>query len=129
MATVTQSQHVRKPRQVTRTVRVVVPAFGNNPAVIRIAITTGVRNPKTVSTDYAVRRIPSDFGCGFELVKLMAEEPAVYHVLLEQDGRSCDCKGHLQHGHCKHADAVLKLVQLGKLPVELPRPAVQVGAA
>jgi hypothetical protein len=47
--------------------------------------------------------------------RLPRDEAGPPHVLLEHDGRTCDCKGFLRHGHCKHADAILKLGRLGKL--------------
>ncbi len=98
----------RKPRKVVRTVRFGLTPFEGNPGIIDITM-----NGKTSS--YFVRNISSDFGRGFSLEKTGPDAGEVYHLLLEQDGRSCDCKGHLRHGHCKHADAMLKLVQVGKL--------------
>jgi hypothetical protein len=98
----------RKPRKVVRTVRFGLAPFEGNPGIIDITV-----SGKT--TSYFVRNIPSDFGRGFSLEKTGPQDGDLYHVLLEEDGRSCDCKGFLRHGHCKHADALLKLVQLGKL--------------
>jgi hypothetical protein len=98
----------RKPRKVVRTVRFGLAPFEGNPGIIDITV-----SGKT--TSYFVRNIPSDFGRGFSLEKTGPQDGEVYHVLLEEDGRSCDCKGFTRHGHCKHPDALLKLVQLGKL--------------
>jgi hypothetical protein len=97
-----------KTRKVVRTVRFGLAPFEGNPGIIDITV-----NGKT--TCYFVRNVPTDFGRGFELEKFGTQGGEIYHVLLEEDGRSCDCKGALKWGHCKHADSVLKLVQLGKL--------------
>jgi hypothetical protein len=67
------------------------------------------------TTDYHTRRVPSDFGQAFELRRDTPEDPAVYHVLFMEDGYQCECLGFLRWGRCKHPDAVVKLVQLGKL--------------
>jgi hypothetical protein len=101
----------RKPRKVVRTVRFGLAPFGDNPGVIEITV-----DGKTAS--YFLRRVPSDFGEAFSLEKFTSqgnEEQEVYHVLLEQDGFTCECKGFLRWGHCKHVGAILKLKELGKL--------------
>jgi hypothetical protein len=64
---------------------------------------------------YSVKAIASDFGQGFEVRKLTGEEDAVYHVLLEREGKSCDCVGHLRYGYCRHATEVARLVESGEL--------------
>jgi hypothetical protein len=98
----------RKPRKVVRTVRFGLAPFEGNPGIIDITV-----NGQT--TSYFVRNIPTDFGRGFELEKFGTQGGDKYHALLEEDGRSCDCKGFLAHGHCKHADGILALVKAGKL--------------
>jgi len=103
-----KSKTARKPRKGVRTVRFGLAPFEGNPGIIDITV-----NGQT--TSYFVRNIPSDFGRGFELEKFDTQGGDKYHVLLEEDGRSCDCPGALKWGHCKHADAVLKLVHVGKL--------------
>jgi hypothetical protein len=64
---------------------------------------------------YHLSAIPSDYGTAYELRKLQADGGEVYHVNLDSAGPSCDCPGHLRHGHCKHRDALEKLHALGKL--------------
>ena len=100
--------NTRKPRKVVRTVRFGLAPFDRKLGIIDVTV-----NGRT--TSYFVRNISSDFSRGFSLEKSGPDAGEVSHVLLEQDGRSCDCKGYLRHGHCKHTDALLKLVQLGKL--------------
>jgi hypothetical protein len=66
--------------------------------------------------DYFLDPIPADFGRGFKVEKigLHANDPP-YHVHLDGDQRSCECKGFLRHGHCKHADGLAALVAAGRL--------------
>jgi hypothetical protein len=78
------------------------------PGVIRISMTRG---KKTLTTDYFLSRIPSDFGDGFKLEKIIptADEPSTYCVNLSTEGHRCECKGFLRHGHCKHVDSLAAL--------------------
>ncbi len=57
-------------------------------------------------------------GRGFELEKVPTREGVkeVYHVHVSADGASCDCPGGTYHGHCKHANAIRKLMERGTLP-------------
>src|SRR5947208_1483569 len=60
--------------------------------------------------DYFLRRLPSDFGVGFEFEKIGGEPCERYHVHLAAEARhTCECLGHLRHGHCKHVDGLLAL--------------------
>jgi hypothetical protein len=71
------------------------------------------------ATCYTLVDIGSEFAGtrGFQLDKLHATEPEVYHVLVEEDGHArCDCIGHEAHGHCKHGDAIQELAARGELP-------------
>jgi len=77
-----------------------------------------------VETDYWLRLLPSDFGEAFRLMKIIptndgpAELGEVYDVLIEDaytSAPSCQCKGFLRWGHCKHADAIKALREQGKL--------------
>jgi hypothetical protein len=57
---------------------------------------------------YAVSRLPADPSiarAAFRFRKLTGDE-AVYDVRFTEHGAECDCKGNLQHGHCKHADTL-----------------------
>jgi hypothetical protein len=65
------------------------------------------------AADYFVTSIPADFGRGFVVEKIGQE--GRYSVNLEGDRRTCECKGHLAHGHCKHADGLAALVAAGRL--------------
>src|SRR5262245_31777408 len=64
-------------------------------------------------TDYLLQLVPSNFGEAFQLTKLEtvgdgpAERGEVYHVLFEdQHNQTCECKGFLRWGHCKHLDSI-----------------------
>jgi hypothetical protein len=43
-------------------------------------------------------------------VQLTKADGTVYDVLLSPTGNTCDCKGHLRWGHCKHEAALMALV-------------------
>ena len=73
-------------------------------------------------TDYWLRVVPSDFGEAYRLSKIVptgdgpAELGEVYHVLFEdQFNHTCECKGFLRHGHCKHIDSLKALRDAGRL--------------
>ena len=61
---------------------------------------------------YTLEPIPSDFGRGLLLHK---HDGQSYAVNLSGPDSTCDCKGHTQHGHCKHVESLLALQQRGKL--------------
>jgi len=75
---------------------------------------------------YFLEPFASDFGRAFSLTKLERkdEEPPVYHVLLDGRRSSCDCLGHQRHGHCKHLDSLLLLLDQDQL-AGLPAPPQQ----
>jgi hypothetical protein len=83
---------------------------------------------------YYLEAIPADFGVAFRLTKLEhqveAGMPDHYHVHLDPRGRhSCECLGHLRHGHktvCRHVAACVALVANGKLPGKPATPAPEV---
>jgi hypothetical protein len=99
------------------------------PRQVRVFISPGDGVPAIVevtehgrSTDYAVSRIPSDFGLAFQWSHLdpVPVNPGIgreqtYWCVLEECGRSCSCPGFIRWGHCRHADVTLELVQAGKL--------------
>jgi hypothetical protein len=72
------------------------------------------------STGYHLEPMPSDFGRAFKLTKFAADEgsdPAEREYAVNVDGprAECGCKGHAYRGHCKHADALARLVAGGRL--------------
>jgi len=86
-------------------------------------------NPKllemTIGKDtfaYWLLILDADYGIGFEVRKMLPETD-VYHVHYDPARRlsSCDCKGGEFHGHCKHQEAILALIQCGKLAVPEPK--------
>jgi hypothetical protein len=99
---------VRKP--VVRTVRIACGPSPDNPYFV-VVITVGKK-----FDDYCVKPIASDFGAAYHVEKMFNPDDTVYHVNLSDDGAmTCDCRGHLAHGHCKHGEALLALRQAGKL--------------
>ena len=87
--------------------------------VVFISETTGTREPKTVTDHYFVLPLPADYGLAFELTKLVPGKGAEsrYHVNLGGEGEpaSCECKGFLSHGHCRHVSGLTALRLAGRL--------------
>jgi hypothetical protein len=64
---------------------------------------------------YYIRRLFSDFGFAFELTKFGAQGSGCYCVLLDGARSSCECKGFLRWGHCKHVTGLGQLWRAGRL--------------
>lgn len=64
---------------------------------------------------YAVREIPCEIGGrGFAVHRLGLG--TLYHVRVgEPADCSCECKGFLRHGHCKHVQGLRALLEAGQL--------------
>jgi hypothetical protein len=122
---VTATPKVRKPRKVTRTVRLALEPFQGNPGVLEIRITSGVRVPRTEVFEYLVFPLAADFGRAFRLDKFRDagdEEQTSYSVNLDGPRSTCECTGFLRHGMeanggkgCKHIAGLQTLVNFGKL--------------
>jgi hypothetical protein len=105
----------RTRKQPERRIRILHPLSDSGAAVIEIT----VDNKEDV---YAVRRIASDFGTAYHVIKgelvedeeaqtLRLRNAAEYDVLLNGRESSCTCKGHTYSGHCKHVDGLTTLRQ------------------
>jgi hypothetical protein len=108
--TATARPRQRKPRQKpARFIRLCVKPDGQAPGVVRITV-------GKEQTDYLLAPIPADFGRGFEIRKIGLEaDGEVYHVNLDGDKGTCDCKGFGRWNHCKHADGLAALIAAGRL--------------
>jgi hypothetical protein len=66
---------------------------------------------------YLLRPVKSQIGgAGWRVEKLDGGD--AYHVLLNGRQSTCECLGHLRHGHktlCKHVAALAALTAAGKL--------------
>jgi hypothetical protein len=116
MASITTSAPARKAsRKPARSLRY----FDGTPGLLELTV-GGVRQ------DYWLSEIQADWGRAFEVRKPLPDG-TVYHVHLDPEmGDTCDCLGHLRHGHrtvCKHVAAVKALIARGELPPAAPRPA------
>jgi hypothetical protein len=82
--------------------------------VLTIALCQG-RQEHTVA--YFLSEIPADWGRGFELAKSVpdASEESVYHVNVDGQHSTCDCRGFERWRSCKHLATLLELVEEGKL--------------
>jgi hypothetical protein len=100
----------RKPRpRPARFISLRVKPADGSTGVVRIRV-------GTESADYFLTEIPSDFGRGFRVEKIGLEcQEGAYHVNLDGGNKTCECKGHLKWGHCKHADGLAALVAAGRL--------------
>jgi hypothetical protein len=109
-ATATVSTRQRKPRpKPARSIRLCVKPDGDAPGVVRIVV-------GKEQADYFLTVIPADFGRGFRVEKIGLEcTESAYHVNIDGDKRSCECKGHLRWHKCKHADGIAALIAAGKL--------------
>ena len=107
-STATAPARQRKPRQKpARSIRLTLKPFDGNPGVARVTV-------GKESADYFVTPIPADFGRGFKVEK-MGDEAAAYHVNIDGDNRTCECKGFGRWHHCRHADGLAALVKAGQL--------------
>lgn len=115
----TTTTKTRKPRPKPER-HVTLGAATNGVYALHITIGTG---EKAKHFGYYVRRIPADFGLAFRFEKFQTEkvegEDSEYDVNIElESGRhSCTCKGGTFHGHCKHAESIVALIQSGKIDV------------
>ena len=109
-ATATRAPRQRKPRtKPVRYVRLVIQPGPDSLGVVRLMV-----NRKSV--DYLLTPIAADFGRGFRLEKIGLDfDGSTYHVNLDGDKKTCECKGFLKWGHCKHGDGLAALVAAGRL--------------
>ena len=106
-ATASAPARQRKARsKPARSIRLCVRPHEQGPGVVRI--TVGGKE-----ADYFLTELAADFGRGFQLEKIGAEES--YHVNVEGVRKTCECKGYLRHSHCKHADGLAALIAAGRL--------------
>ena len=73
---------------------------------------------RTELTTYAVVELVTPLGRAFRLEKLTAApDTEPYDVLIAGTGGhdSCDCRGFLRHGHCKHHSSIQALVANGQV--------------
>jgi hypothetical protein len=109
-ATQTARPRQRKPRvKPARYVRLVIPPDGVGVGVVRLTV-------GGVSADYLLSRVAADYGRGFRAEKIGLEgNGEVYHVNLDGGKKTCECKGFLKWGHCKHGDGLAALIAAGRL--------------
>jgi hypothetical protein len=111
-ATQTALPRQRKPRpKPARFVRLVIKPAADSVGVVRL--TVGGK-----SVDYLLIPMRADFGRGFRLEKIgleAREGEGPYHVNLDGASGTCECKGYLKWGHCKHGDGLAALIAAGRL--------------
>jgi hypothetical protein len=109
-ATTSAPARQRKPRsKPARSVRLIFPPEGTSTGVIRLTV-------GKEAADYFINFVAADFGRGFKVEKIGLDcRESAYAVNIDGETRSCECKGFLRHGHCKHADGIAALIAAGKL--------------
>ena len=109
-ATTSAPTRQRKPRpKPQRHIRLEVKPEDGGLGIVRITVGKD-------HADYFPTLIPADFGRGFKVEKVGLDcRESAYAVNIDGDKRTCDCKGHARHGHCKHADGIAALIAAGKL--------------
>ena len=100
----------RKPRpKPERHIRLCVRPDNQAPGILEIRV-------GKEATLYFLSEVPSDFGRGFRLEKLEAAGAETYHVNLDGDRHSCECKGFLRwQKPCKHIAGLQALISAGRL--------------
>ena len=100
---------------------------GNDTILSMTVITRGPRIGERVETfRYRLRSLDGCAGLAFRVEKLDHLEPGEpdnYDIALDPDGitdpdggaHSCECKGYLKWGHCKHIESLLALIEAGVL--------------
>jgi hypothetical protein len=109
--TTTRAPRQRKPRpKPARFVRLVIkPDGANSLGVVRLTVAGR-------SADYLLTPLATDYGKGYRLEKIGLEANGeAYHVNLGADGGTCECKGFLRWGHCKHTEGLAALIAAGRL--------------
>lgn len=98
----------RKPTP--RTLRVCVPPVDGRFAIVTLTV------GKTDTGDYWFSAFDAVGGLGFEVQEIGNELEDPYHAFVASDASglsdSCDCRGFLRHGKCKHSGAARKLVEI-----------------
>jgi hypothetical protein len=109
-ATTSAPARQRRPRpKPQRFIRLALRPEGNGLGIVRI--TVGNQHADSFLTILA-----ADFGRGFQVEKVgLHENEPPYHVNIDADKRTCECKGFLRHGHCKHSDGLAALIAAGRL--------------
>jgi hypothetical protein len=112
MATVPASRPRVKP---ARSIRLLSAPSADRPGLVRITV-------GKLSTLYRLTVIPADYGAGFELTKVQVvpNDNGVFGCQYGESyavnlAGSCECKGFLKHGYCKHLDGLRKLATTGRL--------------
>jgi hypothetical protein len=108
-ATATAPARQRKPRsKPERSIRLILAPTATMRGLVRITVNGRAK-------DYLLAPAPSDFGRGFHLEATGLDGGAAYAVCLDGDKASCECKGFLKWGHCKHVEGLAALVKAGRL--------------
>ena len=116
MAASDQTPRPKARKKPVRTLRVLADLASGS-----LLVEVEERNSKSFKlTHYYVDRLEADFGKAFRFAKFEIQGGEVYAVNVGGEGEpaSCECVGHLKHGHkttCRHVAAARALIEAGKL--------------
>jgi hypothetical protein len=65
--------------------------------------------------EYLITRISSDFGIAFLLEKMGGGDEHRYHICLDGEHGTCECKGFTRWARCRHVEALRALTAAGQL--------------
>lgn len=120
MCTATAPTKARQRKPVARSMGFVLDPFDGG----LVRLTVGKVSTLYATCAFAVS--PSMGRAGFQFAKIDADHMAIetYDLLVDHAGKvsSCDCKGFVAHQHCKHRDALAKLLELRPQPQPAPTP-------
>src|SRR5579883_2645099 len=107
-ATQTPSRRQRKPRpKQARSICLRVKPREQATGLVRITV-------GKEQADYFLTELPADFGRGFQVEKMGLEvKEGAYHVNIDGQTQTCDCKGFSRWSHCKHSDGLAALIAAG----------------
>jgi hypothetical protein len=100
-----------------KTVVVTVEPFALPEDAVGVILTT-LTGKKGCCTLYRCTRIEGIDDLAFQLTKMFSpgSDPEAESYAINLSMSTCECKGHLRHGHCKHLTATRQLFERGVLP-------------
>jgi hypothetical protein len=114
MCSMTTTKAKVKRAKPARSMRLSPPVHANGARLL--VLTVG-----KLAVGYHVEPLPTDFGRGFKLTKFAEgggdteEDTYLVNIDPATGNKECSCKGNAYAGHCKHADALARLIADRKL--------------
>jgi hypothetical protein len=107
-----RTKKTAKPKD--RTIRLLAKTPTANGTAGIFAVTEGDKTDR-----YFFQPMACDFGAAAYLVEKWSDVVQAvveeYHVSLDGKESSCECKGHLRWGHCRHVEGLSALIAAKKI--------------